>query len=65
MADVTLKRGNIVLKLMKKDSIDICLLNNGGIRAILPLGNVTTRTAFQIMPFENTMVVIALKESKY
>jgi 2',3'-cyclic-nucleotide 2'-phosphodiesterase (5'-nucleotidase family) len=41
------------------------LLNNGGIRAILPLGNVTTRTAFQIMPFENTMVVIALKESKY
>jgi 2',3'-cyclic-nucleotide 2'-phosphodiesterase (5'-nucleotidase family) len=37
------------------------LLNNGGLRAILPLGNVTTRTAFQIMPFENTMVVIALK----
>ena len=61
MADVTLKRGNIVFKTRENKTIDICLLNNGGIRAILPLGNVTTRTAFQIMPFENTMVVIALK----
>ena len=61
MADVTLKRGNIVFKSRENKTIDICLLNNGGIRAILPLGNVTTRTAFQIMPFENTMVVIALK----
>tara|TARA_R110002124_G_scaffold3003_5_gene20493 strand:- start:1448 stop:2227 length:780 start_codon:yes stop_codon:yes gene_type:complete len=61
MADVTLKRGNIVFKTRENKTIDICLLNNGGIRAILPLGSVTTRTAFQIMPFENTMVVIALK----
>ena len=61
MADVTLKRGNIVFNSRENKNIDICLLNNGGIRAILPKGNVTTRTAFEIMPFENTMVVIALK----
>ncbi|WP_367753369.1 5'-nucleotidase C-terminal domain-containing protein [Flavobacterium sp. WC2430] len=61
MADVTLKRGNTVFKMRENKTIDICLLNHGGIRAILPKGNVTTRTAFEIMPFENTMVVIALK----
>ncbi len=37
------------------------MLNHGGIRAILPKGNVTTRTAFEIMPFENNLVVLALK----
>ena len=61
MADVTLKRGNLVFNAREKKNIDICLLNNGGIRSILPKGNVTSRTAFEIMPFENNLVVIALK----
>ena len=61
MADVTLSRGNIVFQSQEKKNIDICLLNSGGIRSILPKGNVTARTAFEIMPFENSLVVIALK----
>ena len=61
MADVTLMRGNTVFKAREKKSIDICLLNSGGIRSILPKGNVTARTAFEIMPFENSLVVIVLK----
>jgi 2',3'-cyclic-nucleotide 2'-phosphodiesterase (5'-nucleotidase family) len=61
MADVTLKRGNIVFNAREKKNIDICLLNNGGIRSILPKGNVTARTAFEIMPFENSLVVVVLK----
>ena len=61
MADVTLMRGNIVFQAREKKNIDICLLNSGGIRSILPKGNVTARTAFEIMPFENSLVVIALK----
>lgn len=61
MADVTLKRGNIVFSARENKNIDICLLNHGGIRSTLPKGNVTTRTAFEIMPFENTTIVIALK----
>ena len=39
----------------------LCIFNHGGIRSIIPKGNVTTRTAFEIMPFENSVVVIALK----
>ena len=61
MADVTLQRGNTVFMAREKKNIDLCILNHGGIRSILPKGNVTARTAFQIMPFENSLVVIALK----
>ncbi|MDR7210157.1 2',3'-cyclic-nucleotide 2'-phosphodiesterase (5'-nucleotidase family) [Flavobacterium piscis] len=61
MADVCLERGNKVFKTREKKNIDLCFLNHGGIRSILPKGNVTTRTAFEIMPFENNLVVLALK----
>ena len=61
LADATLEKTNPVFKKREKLDIDICILNHGGIRSILPMGNVTTRTAFEIMPFENTTVVVALK----
>lgn len=61
MADVTLQRGNLIFKTREKKDIDLCILNNGGIRAMLPKGNVTTRSAYEIMPFENGLVVVALK----
>ncbi|MBZ4044355.1 5'-nucleotidase C-terminal domain-containing protein [Flavobacterium hibisci] len=61
IADVCLQKGTQVFKIREKKDIDLCLLNHGGIRAILPKGNVTTRTAFEIMPFENNLVVLALK----
>ncbi|MCW4468940.1 5'-nucleotidase C-terminal domain-containing protein [Flavobacterium sp. MFBS3-15] len=61
MADVTLEAADKVLFTREKRHADICLLNHGGIRAILPKGDITTRTAFEIMPFENSLVVIALK----
>jgi 2',3'-cyclic-nucleotide 2'-phosphodiesterase (5'-nucleotidase family) len=61
LADVCLERGNLVFKPRENKSLDLCFLNHGGIRAILPKGNVTTRTAFEIMPFENNLVVLALK----
>ena len=61
MADVTLQRGNIIFNAREKKDINLCILNNGGIRSMLPKGNVTTRTAYDIMPFENGLVVMALK----
>jgi 2',3'-cyclic-nucleotide 2'-phosphodiesterase (5'-nucleotidase family) len=60
MADITLNQGNSVFIKRENKKIDICLLNQGGIRATLPKGNVTSRTAFNIMPFENSLVVVAL-----
>lgn len=60
MADACVAQGNTILYAREKKKIDICILNHGGIRAALPKGDVTPRTAFQIMPFENSLVVIAM-----
>lgn len=61
MADVCFSESNKIFNKRYGKTIDICLLNHGGIRSIIPKGNVTTRTAFEVMPFENNMVVAALK----
>lgn len=61
MADITLERTNLILKKRSLPLAQVCVLNHGGIRSILPKGDVTARTAFEIMPFENSSVVIALK----
>jgi 2',3'-cyclic-nucleotide 2'-phosphodiesterase (5'-nucleotidase family) len=61
ISDATLLKGNFVFNKRENKNIDICFLNHGGIRSILPKGNVTSRTAYEIMPFENSLVVIALK----
>lgn len=61
LANVTLYKANSVFLKRENKSIDICMLNNGGIRSIIAKGNITTRTAFEIMPFENTTIVVTLK----
>lgn len=58
---ITLAAADKVFKLRENKNVTICILNNGGIRAIINKGNVTTRTAFELMPFENNLVVVALK----
>ncbi len=40
--------------------IDACMFNHGGIRAVISEGEVFTRTAYEVMPFENEAVVLVL-----
>ena len=61
LADITFEKSDKVFQMREKKAIDICLLNHGGIRSIIPKGNVTARTAYEIMPFENSAIVIGLK----
>lgn len=60
MADAVMQLANPIFKKRTGKEIDIVLLNHGGIRSSLNRGNVTTRTAFQIMPFENEVVIAEL-----
>jgi 2',3'-cyclic-nucleotide 2'-phosphodiesterase (5'-nucleotidase family) len=39
---------------------DLCLLNNGGLRTSLPEGEITKGKVFELMPFENELVVLTL-----
>lgn len=42
------------------ESVDIALQNAGGIRASVPQGNITVGTAYTLMPFGNTLVLLDL-----
>ena len=44
-----------------QDTIDMVLFNNGGLRASLSKGDITKRDIYQLMPFENELVVLSLK----
>lgn len=61
MADAVYEQCNSIFKSRTGHDIDIVLLNHGGIRSIISKGNVTTKTAYEVMPFENSAVVVALK----
>lgn len=41
--------------------IDCSHLNYGGIRNNLPAGNITTGSIFEVMPFDNQLVILTLK----
>ena len=59
-ADATYEMSNPVFNKMSGKNIDIVLLNNGGIRSIISKGNISEKTAFELMPFENSIVVLEL-----
>lgn len=46
------------------DSVDIALLNYGGIRASLPQGMLTVGDFYRIVPFENLIVLLDIKGSE-
>ncbi len=56
MADVLLELG----REKAGKPIDLAMTNSGGIRAELPAGNVTRGNAFEVMPFDNAVVLLTL-----
>ena len=60
MADAVFELSNPVFKLQKDENIDFVLLNYGGIRSIISKGNINEKTAYNLMPFENEVVVTKL-----
>ncbi|GAL65736.1 5'-nucleotidase C-terminal domain-containing protein [Jejuia pallidilutea] len=64
MADIVLSEGNKIFNKRTGENIDVVILNYGGIRAEIPKGPVSARTAYNVMPFENEIVVAGLKGEK-
>lgn len=63
MADAVLEEASPIFESRTNNKIDIVILNHGGIRATLSKGNVTPRNAYELMPFDNSVVVTELKGS--
>jgi len=64
MADLCYTQGNPVFNKLSGKNVDFVLLNFGGIRAGIPKGDVTVGRAYEVMPFENKMVVVELSYAK-
>ena len=64
MADICFEQGNPVFEKQTNKTIDFVLFNYGGIRAPISMGNITARNAFEVMPFENELVVVELSGKK-
>lgn len=60
MADAIFEEADPVFFKRTGKHIDFLLMNHGGIRSILSKGPITKRTAFELMPFENSIVVSKL-----
>lgn len=61
LADLVYEQANPVFNNRTGKNIDFVLLNHGGIRSIISKGDITIRTAYEVMPFENSLVVAYLK----
>ncbi len=64
MADAVFSESNPVFYKRTGKNIDFVLLNHGGIRSSIPKGNISARSAYEVMPFENSVVVVALKAAQ-
>lgn len=60
VADLSLHAANRLLETPGKVAADICMLNNGGLRTSLPPGAISRGKVFELMPFENMLVVLTL-----
>ena len=63
MADAVLEMSNPIFKSREQKKVDAVLLNYGGIRSGINKGDVSVRTAFNIMPFENQVIIAELHYS--
>jgi 2',3'-cyclic-nucleotide 2'-phosphodiesterase (5'-nucleotidase family) len=64
VADLCLEIGRDLYRPGDGHQIDFALLNYGGLRASIRQGPVTLSNVFELMPFENEMVVLTLSPEK-
>lgn len=65
VADLSLEIANKLYNPTDNHNIDFCLLNNGGLRTSLPKGEITKGKIFELMPFDNELVVVTITYEKY
>jgi 5'-nucleotidase len=64
LADLTYEKANELFKKETGKNVDFCMSNYGGIRAGIFKGEVKVSNAFNLMPFDNTIVVVELTAEK-
>lgn len=61
LADYTFDGANEWAKINLKRNIDAALINIGGIRTTIGKGNILLKSVFEVMPFENEVIIVKMK----
>jgi 2',3'-cyclic-nucleotide 2'-phosphodiesterase (5'-nucleotidase family) len=64
VTDICLVKARQYYKSEDGQSPDICILNNGGLRTSIPQGPVTRGKIYELMPFDNELVVLTITGKK-
>tara|TARA_R110002074_G_scaffold363346_3_gene536488 strand:+ start:74 stop:826 length:753 start_codon:yes stop_codon:yes gene_type:complete len=64
IADLSYEKANELFKKETGKTVDFSMSNYGSIRSGIYKGNVTVSNAFELMPFDNTLVVVELTYEK-
>lgn len=64
IADLCYEKANALFIKETGNKVDFLMSNYGGIRAAIIKGDVTVSNAFELMPFDNTLVVVELTSKK-
>ena len=60
------KLGNFITDLcLSYSDAHMCIMNNGGLRTFIDSGNIITRNIYELMPFENELVIVNLNKDDY
>jgi len=59
-ADICYKTADSIFNEKTGKNIDFALFNYGGIRTVIPKGDITVGNIFELMPFENKLVIVEL-----
>jgi 2',3'-cyclic-nucleotide 2'-phosphodiesterase (5'-nucleotidase family) len=59
-ADVYRERASAFLG----EPVDMSVVNLGGLRTVIPAGNITVGKVFELMPFENELVILWIRGDK-
>lgn len=60
VSDLVFVRGTADCDRTRKRPPDLCLLNIGGLRSSLPAGDILLRHVYELMPFDNEIVIVEL-----
>lgn len=63
VADITLQHTNDLYKQNNKGTVDMALINYGGLRRTFSAGDLTVGNIFELMPFDNELYVLEVKGS--
>lgn len=63
LADYTFDGANVWTKANLNKNVDAALINIGGIRTTIGKGDILLKNVFEVMPFENEVIIVKMKGS--